>query len=451
MTYVRNSTTLTDHGEVELRKVALDLIEHSLAASDPYNATHRLVHLEGEILKVGDLSFDLRNFERILVIGAGKATGPIALALEDILGDRISQGIVVLKKGYQADLKYIQVVYGAHPVPDEDGHIGAQKMYDLVGTCTQKDLVLAAITGGSSALLPLPVEGVSLDDKKKVNELLLLSGADITQINAVRKHLSRLKGGWLAKRILPATLINLTVSDVIGDPLDYITDPTVPDTATFNDARRVMDLYNLWDKFPPSASSYLRKGSLEQETPKDFPGMPLHSFIVVNSAVACEEAERRCRELGYTPIILTTMMKGEAREAGSFFGTIAAEIVRFGRPLPAPCAIIAGGENTVTINGPHGEGGPNQEFALSASREIHGLGKTLVCSLDTDGTDGPTPLAGGLVDGQTLSRAGNLGMDIDHALQDHETLHVIEKLGDAILTGHTGTNINDLKFILVSK
>ena len=448
--YVRNWETLTQHGNIGLREQAVDILNYGLAAADPYRATKHLVTLDGSQLKIGDLSFNLRNFDRVLVFGTGKATLPIAQALEEILGDKITGGLVVLKKGNTADLKHIQVIYGAHPVPDEEGHRGAQLMYQMAGECTSKDLILAVITGGSSALLPLPAEGISLEDKKKVNELLLFSGADITQINTVRKHLSRIKGGWLAKRILPATLVNLTVSDVTGDALDYITDPSVPDTSTFDDARQVMDEYELWDKFPPSASRYLREGGLEQETPKDFNGMPLHSFIVVGSAASCLGAADHAEALGYHPMILTTFLKGEAKDAGTLFASIAKEIVVSDRPIARPCVVIAGGENTVTILGEYGLGGPNQEFALGAALEIEDLENVIITSIDTDGTDGPTEMTGGMVDGSTLKMAKALGLDLPKAIRKHNATPILEQLGDAVFTGQTGTNINDLKLLLVS-
>ena len=324
-------------------------------------------------------------------------------------------------------------------------------MYQMAGECSRRDLVLACITGGSSALLPLPVDGISLEDKKKVNQILLFSGADITQINAIRKHLSRIKGGWLAKRLLPATVVNLTVSDVVGDPLDYITDLTVPDTSTFDDARRVMDEFDLWDKFPPSACAYLRNGGPAQETPKDFSGQPVYSYIIVPEAAACLGAAQRAAELGFEPMILTTMLKGEAKDTGSFLASIGHEIKHYDRPLKKPCAIIAGGENTVTISGSYGTGGPNQEFALAAGVEISGQHNMVIVSLDTDGTDGPTSIAGGMVGGDTLPAAHARGLDIKKALRAHDVTPMLEQLGEAIITGHTGTNVNDLKFLLVEQ
>ena len=449
--HLRNRDILTSHGNIALRKAAVEIIEYALQAANPYPAVRRLVQLDGHLLSVGDLVFDLKRYERIFVMGAGKASLPIAQALEDILGDRISDGLFVLKHGSRADLNRAKVIHAAHPVPDENGHRGAQAMLEMAEGCAKNDLVFAGISGGSSALLPLPVEGVSLADKQKVNQVLLHCGADIIEINAVRKHLSRIKGGWLAKAILPATLVNLTVSDVVGDPLDYITGPTVPDTSTFDDARGVLDRYKLWGAFPQSAANYLRSGGEAQETPKDFGDAPIYTFLIVDSAAACLGAAERAAELGYEPMILTTMLKGEAREAGTFFAAIASEIVRFGRPMSAPCAIVAGGENTVTIAGECGRGGPNQEFALSACLDLVGLENVVLAAIDTDGTDGPTDLAGGVVDGATLPAAQAKGIDVFRALHDHDASRVLQELGDALVTGHTGTNVNDLRLLLVEQ
>ncbi|TET85647.1 MAG: glycerate kinase [Anaerolineales bacterium] len=447
--YLRNRDILTSHGNIALRKAAVEIIEYALQAANPYTAVRRLVQLDGHLLSVGDLVFDLKRYERVFVMGAGKASLPIAQALEDILGDRISDGLFVLKHGSRADLNRTKVIYAAHPVPDENGHKGAQAMMEMAEGFAKNDLVFVGISGGSSALLPLPVEGVSLADKQKVNQVLLHCGADITEINAVRKHLSRIKGGWLAKAILPATLVNLTVSDVVGDPLDYITGPTVPDTSTFDDARGVLDRYELWEAFPESAADYLRSGGEAQETPKDFGDAPVYTFLIVDSTAACLGAAERAAELGYKPMILTTMLKGEAREAGTFFAAIANEIVRFGRPMSAPCAIVAGGENTVTIPGEYGRGGPNQELALSACLDLVGLENVVLVAIDTDGTDGPTDLAGGIVDGSTLPAAQAKEIDVFRALHDHDASRVLQELGDAIITGHTGTNVNDLRLLLV--
>jgi len=449
--YIQNTEGLTGHGNVALRQAAVDIMEHALTAADPYTAIEKLVHLDDHWLSVGDLQFNLEEYERLFILGAGKASRRIAQVLENILSDWITGGLFVLKHGDMANLKQTDVVYAAHPVPDENSYQGAKGLFDLANSFTEKDLVIAGITGGSSALLASPAEGISLEDLQRVNEILLLSGADIYQINAVRKHLSRIKGGLLAKEILPATLINLTVSDVVGDALDYITGPTVVDTSTFDDARNVLDKLDLWEKFPASACEYLRKGGKDQETPKSFEGMPLHSFIVVPGDAACVAADQRAKELGFNSMILTSMLTGEAKEAGSFFASIAQEISNFGRPLSSPCAMIGGGENVVTIGEEdRGEGGPNLEFALAASLEIAGLDQVVIAAIDTDGFDGSTDTAGGLVDGSTIKAALEQGLDPEKNLKTHNAKEVLKRTDDAIFTGPTGTNVNDLKLLLFS-
>jgi hydroxypyruvate reductase/glycerate 2-kinase len=335
-------------------------------------------------------------------------------------------------------------------VPDENSYSGARALLELAGTLTPRDIVFAGITGGSSALISDPIPGMTLQDKQRVHELLLLSGADIFQINAVRKHLSRIKGGQLAKAILPATLVNLTVSDVVGDALDYITDPTVPDTSHFEDARAVLDEFDLWDEFPPAAAQYLRAGSRERETPKSFDGLPLQSFLLVPGDAACVGAYERARVLGFESRILTTRLEGEAREAGKFLAAVGLEILQRGQPMSSPCAMIVGGENVVSIgSASRGQGGPNMECALAASLSMREADNMLIASLDTDGGDGPTDAAGGMVDSSTFRIARSKGLDPREALKQHDAYPLLRETGDLIRTGPTGTNVNDLKLLLV--
>ena len=448
--YISNRQELTSHGNSSLRKAAIDVIEHGLRAADPYVGVKRLLVRHGDVLQVGNLVLELNKFERVFILGAGKASLGIAQALEEILKDNISDGLFVLRYGSKVDLNRTKVIYANHPYPDENSLHAGQLMMEFAKTFTEKDLVFTGITGGSSALLSLPADGISIEDKATVNKLLLLSGADIVAINIIRKHLSKIKGGWLAAEILPATLVNLTVSDVVGDMLDYITCPTVPDTSTFDDARRVMDIYDLWDKFPTSARDCIRKGGPKQETPKDFGDLPLHSFVVVPGDAACVGAYARSRELGFNAMLLTSMLKGEAKDAGAMFASIGKEIVLHDRPIPSPCVVVAGGENVTTIGTDSlGRGGPNQEFALSASLEIDGFDNIAIASIDTDGIDGVTEAAGGLVDGSTWITAKNKGMDPYLALRKHDSQIVLDQVGGSIITGFTGTNVNDLKLLLV--
>ena len=448
--YIQNVESLTSHGYKKDRRAAIDIIEHALAAVDPYSATKNLISLQGEILNVGSLHFDLSQRDNIYVLGAGKATLSIARALEEIIGERITEGLITVKRGQVSNLKKIKVREASHPLPDRKGHKAANEIKVIAEKAQEKDLVFCIFTGGSSALAPLPVPGISLGDKRRVTELLLRSGATIREINAVRKHLSCIKGGRMALSIFPAEIINLTVSDVTGDPLDYITGPTVPDTSTFADAVSVLERYNLMDRTPRPIRNYLQMATPELETPKDFSGLPVHTFVLVKSAAICEAAAKKAKALGFNSMILTTYLEAESREAGSLFASIGKEIQRHQRPIRPPCAVIAGGESTVVIHGKSGYGGPNQEFVLGAALKLDESDRVVIAAIDSDGTDGPTSIAGGIVDPSTVARARDQGYDIFAHLVHHDTSSILQKLSDTIVTGHTGTNVNDLKVMLVS-
>jgi len=448
--YVKNRNMLLSHGNIRLRRIALDIAEHALAKADPYPAVKALVRLRGDTLDVGEIRLDLKKQGRIFLLGAGKATYPIAMALEEILGERIEDGVIICKYGQEGTLSRARLYLSSHPIPDEAGFLAATEALALARETRPGDIVFAGVTGGSSALMPYPVDGITLDEKKLVNRMLLTCGANIIEINAVRKHLSQIKGGWLAKNIhCQAHLINLTVSDVIGDPLDYITCPTVPDTSSFDDARRTFSKYGLWEKAPSSVSRYLLAGVPSLETPKDLSDHKIDNFIIVPGTAACEGAAEKARESDLDTMILSTMLEGESREVGGTFASIAKEIVLNHRPLTPPCVVIGGGETTVTVAGESGQGGPNQEFSLGAALRIDGVGDVVIVGLDSDGTDGPTDIAGGIADDRTVSRAAALGIDIFAALNGHDVTPVLMKLEDAIVTGNTGTNVNDLKLMLV--
>lgn len=437
--YIRNRDDLLSHGNSELRRAALDIADHALARVDPYKATKDLVSLDGNTLRVGDLSYDLSQRGHIYVLGAGKASLPIARALEDILDERIHDSLVVVKEGQESHTRIIRMREASHPLPDKRGLDASQEMVRLAHEAGEDDIVFCAITGGSSALAPYPIDGMSIDDKRLVHKLLLESGASIREINAVRKHLSRIKGGRLALAIFPAEIVNLTVSDVTGDPYDYITCPTVPDTSTFEDALRVLDKYRLWERFPTAAANYLRNATDEMENPKDFGANRVHTFLLVRSSAVCEAAAEKARDLGFAPYILTTEMEGDSNKAGIAFAQQLS-----GHEDTRPTALIAGGETTVTLESEGGEGGPNQEFALSAACALS-TDDEVVLSLDTDGTDGPTTLGGAITDRSTITRARASGLDVDDALKRHDVSPLLRALGDALITGHTGTNVNDLK------
>ena len=452
MNYVKNLDELLSHGNRELRSEALEILNAGLRHADPGRAARDLIRFDHatETLSIGGVSRKPGEFANIYVIGAGKATFPIARALDEIFGERIAEGIVICKDGQEGELRNIQLRLASHPIPNEQGMAAAADILALARKTRERDLVFACITGGSSALLPLPIPEITLEDKKKANKILLTCGANILEINAVRKHLSLVKGGLLARAVDPgALLVNLTVSDVIGDPLDYITDPTVPDTSTFADARNTLDKYDLWDKIPASIARYLRNPPPERETPKSFDDRRIENHILVPGDAACKGAALRARELGFDTMILSTMFEGESKELGRTFAFIAKEVRANSRPLAVPCAFIGGGETTVTVSGEGGEGGPNQEFAIGCALEIGTLQDVVTAGLDTDGTDGPTLCAGGIADEYSIKRARGIGIDLFEALKRHDTTAPLLRLGDAIMTGNTGTNVNDLKIMLL--
>ena len=448
-TYVKNYKQLLSHGDQRLRTIALQMIDSALEASNPYLATKKLIHLNGTQLKVGPLVYDLSLRGKIYVLGAGKATFSIAKALEELLGNRIEEGLIVLKRGQIWKLKKIRIIEASHPIPDHNGFQGAKEIFQLAEKTHEGDIVFACITGGSSALLPMPVDPVTLVEKKKINQMLLSCGASIFEINAVRKHLSKIKGGRLGLAIFPAELINLTVSDVIGDSLDYITDPTVPDTSTFEDAIRTLRKYSLMKKVPDSVRKHLEMGSLHHETPKDYGNMPCHNFILTNNDSACEAASAKAKSFGLRSMIISTMLDGESREVGRTFTAIAKEIRKKNRPIKPPCVIIGGGESVVTLKKNFGQGGPNQEFVVSTVLNMEGEKDFVVVGLDTDGNDGPTTIAGAMADASTLVDAKAKELDLHRSLKDHKVLPALMSLNEVIVTGQTGTNVNDLKFIIL--
>ena len=445
---VLNRSCLIDHGPSQLRADAVDIIEHAIRAADPYEETRKLVHLEGNLLQIGTLNYDLRIWKNVFILGAGKATQGIALALEEILGDHITDGVVILKRGEGNHLKRIRVVYASHPVPDEASIQGAWELVELARKAGEHDLVISAITGGSSALAVLPPDGVSLSDKQCMNELLLSSGASIREINAVRKHVSLIKGGRLALEVFPAELVILTVSDVVGDPLDYITDPTVPDTSSYIDAWNTLDKYCLWDQLPHAIREYLKRG-IEIESPKSFDGK-FHPFVLVAGDAAFKGAVNRCIELGYDATLIPKEIEGESCAQARAIVDQAESKFKETRG-DKPFTLIGRGETIVTIAGSHGKGGPNQEFALTAALAIQGHDGIVAASIDMDGTDGPTVFSGAIVDGWTVARAKELGFEAEECLKNHASTVLLKAADDLVYTGPTGTNVNDLMFILIDR
>ena len=433
------------------RRKALTVLRAALEAVDPANAVKRYVKRDGDSLRIGDQTYSLGDFRRVLVIGGGKASGAMASAIEDILGDRITAGWVNVKDGYTAPTERIHLHEAGHPLPDQRGVEGAQRIADLLTEAGAHDLVLCLISGGGSALITLPVHGISLDDVQALTTALLRCGATINEMNAVRKHLSQIKGGNLARLAHPATLVSILVSDVVGSPLDVIASgPTVPDTSTFGDACEVLSRHDIWAQVPASIELWLRAGVRGDisETPKigDVAFVKTQNLIIADNNLAAEAAVAQARDLGFGTLLLSTYVEGEAREVAKVVTAIAKEIIHAGRPLQRPACVVLGGETTVTVRG-DGMGGRNQELALAAAIGLDGLKDVMIVGLATDGTDGPTDAAGAIADGETLGRARDARLDAASFLSNNDAYHLFQALSDLLLTGPTGTNVNDLTFV----
>ena len=458
--HIKNSNQLIKNGVSEaLRKLrgdAITVLEAALNSVDPYKAVLNNLKIVDGKLRVGNFKASLDDLRKIVVIGGGKAGGAMAEAVESVLGDRVSGGCVNVLQGteFRYNLKKIRLQGASHPIPNNDGVRGVAEMLMLISSMREKDLVICLISGGGSALMPYPAEGISLEDKQDVTSRLLMKGATIDDLNAVRKHLSAIKGGQLARRCYPTRVVSLILSDVVGDPLDTIASgPTSPDTSTFRNAVDVLKKYKLWDDICSQVRERLEYGvkKVIVETPK--PGDEIFNhvtnIIVGNNSIAAESAAEAAEALGYNSLIVSTMVEGEAAEVGTVLAGIARELVAKGRPLKPPAAVIVGGETTVNVRG-SGRGGRNQELALSLARRITGL-KAVAASLATDGIDGPTEASGAIVDGETSTKASKAGLSIEKFLAENDSHSFFKKIGDTIVTGPTGTNVNDLFLIITSE
>ncbi|MBS1825308.1 MAG: glycerate kinase [Acidobacteria bacterium] len=436
---------------MSLRNDALAIMKAAFRAADPVEAVLRHLRLSGDTLIAGRTRYKLSKYERIFVLGGGKAGATMALALEKLLGKRITGGLVNVKYGHTAPLKRVEINECGHPVPDEAGVKGSQRIAQVAAGAGEKDLVLCVVSGGASALMPAPAEGITLAEKQATTKLLLACGANIHEMNAVRKHLSTLKGGQLARLAFPATVITLMLSDVIGDNLDVIgSGPAAPDQSTFRDAIAILNKYGLLRQAPASVRNRLEEGAAGKvpETPKSLERT--QNLIVGSNRLAVDAAKGKAKALGYRTMVLSTTIEGETRDVARMHAAIAREIRTSGEPLRAPACIISGGETTVTLRG-DGKGGRNQEFALAAALDVDGMKNVLLLSAGTDGTDGPTDAAGAWCDGTTLARARTQGLNAAEFLAKNNSYEFFDRLGDLIRTGPTNTNVMDVRFVMVGK
>ena len=417
----------------DVRQDALHIAQKAIEAVLPENAVEAA--LRGEAF-----SARAQSGGRIVLTAIGKAAWRMAKAAAETLGDRLDGGVVVTKYGHSnGPIKGVEIFEAGHPFPDENTIKGTARALERVGGLSAEDTVLFLVSGGGSALFEKPGEGIILRDLVGVTDQLLACGADIVEINTIRKRLSSVKGGRFAQFVAPAHVFSVVLSDVLGDRLDSIASgPAYPDGSTAADASRIVEKYGL------SLSPVLQK-ALEKETPKSLENV---TTLITGSVTAlCKAAEREVAALGYAPLLLTTTLNCEAREAGAFIAAMAKEIRSSGNPASPPCALLLGGETIVRLKG-KGKGGRNQEMALAAAFGIKGLADTAVISVGSDGTDGPTDAAGGVVDGGTIGVLSGLGLDAEALLADNDSYHALDACGGLVKTGPTGTNVNDLSILL---
>ncbi len=453
MATVKNRNQLIENGKSEKARLARSLIlncyREALNQVDPAKLVKSKLTLKKSILNINDLSFDLDKYRNIYVVGGGKASGAMASALEQILGERITKGVINVPKGCKAKTKHIKLNEANHPIPDQAGVEGTMQMLDIAKNANSNDLLICLLSGGGSSLMPLPREGLTLKEKQELTQTLLKSGAKIGEINAVRKHLSAVKGGSLAKVAAPATVLSLIISDVVGDVLgDIASGPTSPDKFTFQDAKVILEKYNIWEKASGSVRNIILQGIEglipETQKPNDTIFKKVHNVIIGSNQTACRAAKRFFESQKIKTSLLTCSLEGEARQ-------VAAELankIRAAAASKEAIAILAGGETTVNVTG-KGVGGRNQELALATAIQLKGVKGFVFASLSTDGVDGPTDAAGAIIDEDTLKRAELAGLNPECCLLENDSYRFFSRLEDLVFTGLTGTNVNDIVIALL--
>jgi glycerate 2-kinase len=437
-----------------LKQTARAIFHAGIQAVMPEACVAKHLKISGSRLCAGGIDIDLDQIRHVFVAGAGKASAAMARQVETLLGPRIHDGVVVTKYGHSLPLARCRVMEAGHPVPDAKGVEGAAALLDLVWAAGPDDLVLCLISGGASALTPAPADGIALGDKQDITRQLLGCGATIHEINTIRKHLSKIKGGQLCAAANGARVVSLILSDVIGDDLDIIgSGMTAPDTGHFRDCRAILERHRIWVKAPKTVQDRILAGMDGRipDTPK--PGDPIFSRVcnqVVGSlSDALSAAADEAKQQGFAPLILSSMIQGEAGEAAKVLCAIAAEARRSGNPVSPPACLLSGGETTVTLRGT-GKGGRNMELALAGAMSLQGTSGILLLSAGTDGTDGPTDAAGAFATGDTVSRAQGLGLSAENHLAENNAYPFFKALDDLLITGPTRTNVMDMQILLVS-
>ena len=439
----------------KLRKDARELFDQAIKEADPRKCVLEHLDLKGERLRVGGESFNLSDFESVYVVAFGKAASAMAAALEELLGERITEGIVVSNVRSGRAFRKMDFHLSSHPVPDEKSVEAAKKVVSLLEKSGEKDLVIFLISGGGSSILAMPSKGLTIEDKRAATQRLMLCGVDTYGLNTVRKKMSQIKGGGLLKKALPSQVITLILSDVVGDRLEFIASgPTVPDTTTYQDAWRVIEALELEHKIPPRVVVHLEKGRKKSVSPtmdrEQYERSGATTIVVGNNHKAIVSMEKMAEKMGYNTLFLSSQISGEAREVAKVLAGISFDIKRFGRPVKKPACILFGGETTVNVMG-RGRGGRNTETALSFCFEITGSKGIVGLFAGTDGIDGPTDAAGAICDGQSRLVARSMGISARDHLADNDSYSFFGTLGDLIKTGNTGTNVMDVGVVLIAE
>lgn len=464
MRKIKNYNALIAHGDSESRKIVLDITEKTLQQLDAYHRIKSIMRVDGNILHIGSKSWDLSKKRHVYLLGAGKACNHMAKAVDEILGEKLTRGIAIVKILEESDhFQKTEVYIGGHPLPNQAGYEACLKILELVDQAGPDDLFIVVISGGSSALMSCPIDGITLEDEIKTTDVMLKSGAGIYEINAIRRHISALNGGMLAKRIqsVGAELIGFGISDAVGSPAtgdigipyeDYASTPMGPDKTTLEDARNVIRNYNVADRLPKRVVDHLMNAGPEWETPKAFPD---NTYYLLNTLPdSCIYAKQIAEDMGIPAMILSSFLEGESKDAGSFFASVAREVQAYGNPIQPPCVILSSGETTTQILDNRlitGHGGPGQELVLSFSILAAKTKGACMLSIDSEGTDGTTPAAGGICDSSSYSRAVQKGVDVHGALRGHASYEALEEIGDTVFTGNTGTNLCDFNVLYIPK
>ena len=462
MKKIRNYEVLLSNGVVSSRQIVLEIADRTLDRLDSYQRIRSIMRMEGSVLHIGTRSWDLSRKRNVYLIGAGKACNHMAMAVDHVLGDHLTHGIAIVKIREESDrFNKTEVFVGGHPLPNEEGHRASKQIIELVDQAGPDDLFIAVISGGSSALMSCPIEGISLQDEIDTTDVLLKSGAGIYEINAVRRHISALNGGMLAQRIqrTGAELIGFGISDAVGSPATgdisvpyaaYKSTPIGPDMTTLDDARATIINRNVADRLPKSVLDYLMNAGPDAETPKAFPD---NTYFLLNTLPdSCIYAKAVCEEMGIPAMIVSSFLEGESRDAGTFLASMAREIQTYGNPIKPPCVLLSSGEVTTLIDDNSvikGHGGPGQEMAASFAIAAAKTTGACLLSIDSEGTDGTATVAGGMTDSTSFTAAAVKGVNLYQALREHSCFEALESIDSAVFTGNTGTNLCDLNILYV--